>query len=102
MTKFTVISGKASEQLAKKIAAKLKAKFLKSELKIFPDGERKITISSKLPKSKIVVVQSTYPLVDSNLIQALSLVSKANRRTKANHHHASGDDKILGDARSGS
>ena len=79
MTKFTVISGKASEGLAKKIAAKLKAKFLKSELKIFPDGESKITISNKPKKSRIVVVQSTSPPVDSNLIQVLSLISKAKQ-----------------------
>jgi ribose-phosphate pyrophosphokinase len=73
-----VIGGKASEDLAKKIATKLKATYLKSELRIFSDGESKITISGK-PKGKVVVVQSTYPPVDSNLIQALSLVSKARK-----------------------
>jgi len=78
LSNYTVIGGKASEDLAKKIAKKLKAKYLKSELRIFPDGESKITISGK-PRGKIVVVQSTYPPVDSNLIQALSLVSKAKK-----------------------
>ena len=78
LASYTVIGGKASEDLAKKIAKKLKASYLKSELRIFPDGESKITISGK-PKGKIVVVQSTYPPVDSNLIQALSLVSKAKK-----------------------
>src|SRR6476660_5578 len=78
LTNFTVIGGKASEDLAKKIAKKLKAKYLKSELRIFPDGESKITISGK-PNGKVVIVQSTYPPVDSNLIQALSLVSKAKK-----------------------
>ncbi|MEX0657198.1 MAG: ribose-phosphate diphosphokinase, partial [Nitrosopumilaceae archaeon] len=53
-----------------------KAKYLRSELKVFPDGECKITIYGK-PKGRIIVVQSTYPPVDSNLIQALALVSKA-------------------------
>ncbi|MDH3278515.1 MAG: ribose-phosphate diphosphokinase, partial [Nitrosopumilus sp.] len=56
---------------------KLKANFVNSELKVFPDGESKITLRGKLSKSKTVVVQSIYPPVDSNLIQALSLVSKA-------------------------
>ena len=79
MTNYTVISGKASEGLAKKLANKLKAKFVKSELRVFPDGESKITISSKPKKGKIIVVQSTYPPVDSNLIQALSLISKAKQ-----------------------
>ena len=79
LNNFTVISGKASEDLAKKIATKMKGKYLKSELRIFPDGESKITLTGKLKNGKIVVVQSTYPPVDSNLIQALSLVSKARK-----------------------
>ena len=79
MTKFTVIGGNASEDLAKRVAKKLKCSFVKSELRIFPDGEGKITINSKPKKSKIIVVQSTYPPVDSNLMRAFSLVSKAKQ-----------------------
>ena len=79
LSNFTVIGGKASEDLARKIASKLKGKYLKSELRIFPDGESKITVSGKPNNGKIVVVQSTYPPVDSNLIQALSLVAKAKK-----------------------
>lgn len=79
MLKFTVITGKASEDLAKGLAKKLKAKYVKTELRVFPDGESKITITSKPKKGKIIVVQSTYPPVDSNLIQALSLISKARQ-----------------------
>ena len=78
LASYTVIGAKASEDLARKIATKLGAKYIKSELRIFPDGESKITINGK-PNGKIVVVQSTYPPVDSNLIQALSLVSKAKK-----------------------
>ena len=79
MTKFTVIGGNASEDLAKRVAKKLKCSFVKSELRVFPDGEGKITINSKPKKSKIIVVQSTYPPVDSNLMRAFSLVSKAKQ-----------------------
>ena len=79
MTKYTVIGGKASEALAKNLAKKLKANYLRSDLKAFPDGESKITLSAKPKKSKIVVVQSTYPPVDSNLLQALSLIFKAKQ-----------------------
>ena len=79
LSNFTVIGGKASEDLAKKIAVKLKGKYIKSEVRIFPDGESKITVSGKPINGKIVVVQSTYPPVDSNLIQALSLVAKARK-----------------------
>lgn len=74
-----MLGGKASESLAKKLAIKLKANYVKSELRVFPDGESKITVSSNAKKSKIIVVQSTYPPVDSNLIQALSLVFKARQ-----------------------
>ena len=79
LSNFTIIGGKASGDLAKKIANKLKGKYLKSELRIFPDGESKITVSGKPKNGKIIVVQSTYPPVDSNLIQALSLVAKARK-----------------------
>ncbi len=78
LVNFSVIGSKTSEELAKKIATKLKAKYIKSELRIFPDGESKLAINGK-PNGKIIVVQSTYPPVDSNLIQALALVSKAKK-----------------------
>jgi len=78
LANYTVIGAKASEDLARKVATKLRAKYIKSELRIFPDGESKITISGK-PAGKIIVIQSTYPPVDSNLIQALALVSKAKK-----------------------
>ena len=81
LSTFTVIGGKASDDLAKKIANKLKGKHIKSELRIFPDGESKITIIGKPKNDKVVVVQSTYPPVDSNLMQALSLVSKARKHS---------------------
>ena len=77
LTKYTVIGGNASEALAKNLAKNLKASYIKTQLKIFPDGESKITISSKPKKNKIIVVQSTYPPVDSNLFHVLSLISKA-------------------------
>src|SRR5207249_392346 len=69
---------KASENLAKKIANILKAKYIGAELRIFPDGESKITLKDK-PRGRIVVVQSVYPPVDSNLIRALALVSQARK-----------------------
>src|SRR5436309_1594629 len=78
LANFTVIGGKASEDLARKVAAKFKAKYIKSELRIFPDGESKITLKDK-PKGRIIVVHSVYPPVDSNLIRALALVSQARK-----------------------
>ena len=79
MTKFAVIGGNGSTDLAKKIAKRLNANFVKFELRVFPDGESKITFLSKPKEKKIVIVQSTNPPVDSNLIQILSLISKAKQ-----------------------
>ena len=78
---INVIAGNSSEDLAKKISKKLNANLIKSELKIFPDGENKITLKGNFSKCKTIVVQSIYPPVDSNLIQALSLISKAKENS---------------------
>lgn len=77
MSRLSVISGKSSEDLARKLSRKIKANLVKSEVRVFVDGESKITLSGKLSKRKSIVVQSIYPPVDTNLIQALSLISKA-------------------------
>jgi len=79
MVKFTIVSGNASTELAKRIAIKLKSPYIKTEKKVFPDGESKITIKQIPKKSIVVVVQSTYPPVDSNLLELLSIVSKIQK-----------------------
>ena len=79
MTKFTVVGGDASSDLAKRIARKLKSPYIKTEKKIFPDGESKITINQIPKKSIVIVVQSTNPPVDSNLLELLSIVSKVQK-----------------------
>jgi len=65
LSKISVISGKSSEELAKRLSKKLKANLVKSEVRIFPDGESKITLSGNLSKRKSIVVQSIYPPVDT-------------------------------------
>ncbi|WP_428325146.1 ribose-phosphate diphosphokinase [Nitrosopumilus sp.] len=77
MSKLSVICGKASEDLGKKLAGKTKANLVKSDVRVFPDGESKITLKGTISKRKSIVVQSIYPHVDTNLVQALSLISKA-------------------------
>ena len=72
-----MIAGKSSEDVARKLSRKIKANFVKSQVRIFADGESKITLSGNISKRKSIVVQSIYPPVDTNLIQALSLISKA-------------------------
>jgi ribose-phosphate pyrophosphokinase len=75
--KFIVIGSPNSQDLAKKVCKKLDGKFLQTKLKIFPDGENKITISGKITKRTIVVVSSSGPPVDSNLVHTFSLIAKA-------------------------
>ena len=79
MVKFAVIAGNASRDLAKRIARRLKAPYIEAQTKIFPDGESKITFSSIPKKSIILVVQSTYPPVDTNLLQTLAIISQARK-----------------------
>ena len=81
MSELSVISGKSSESLAKELSKQIKANFVKSEIKIFPDGESKITLVGKISKKKSIVVQSIYPPVDTNLVQALSLITKAKENS---------------------
>ncbi len=76
LANFTVIGGPASQTLAKNLAGRLGASYIKSSVRVFPDGESKVTIGGN-PTGKTIVVQSTHPPVDSNFIQALSLISKA-------------------------
>ncbi|MDE1862565.1 MAG: ribose-phosphate pyrophosphokinase [Thaumarchaeota archaeon] len=78
MAGFTVIGGPSSEQLARRVASRLGSRYVGCDLRVFPDGESKITLKGK-PSGRIVVVQSVYPPVDSNLVRALALVSQARK-----------------------
>ena len=79
MVKFVVVAGSASKDLAKRIARRLKAPYIEAKTRVFPDGESKIAFG-RIPKNSIVlVVQSTYPPVDTNLLQALSIISQVRK-----------------------
>ena len=77
LVKFAVIAGSASQDLGKRIARRLKAPYVEAKTRVFPDGESKITFGRIQKNSIILVVQSTYPPVDTNLLQALSIISQA-------------------------
>ena len=53
MVKFSVIGGDSSADLAKRIARRLKAVYVKTENREFPDGESKITIERNRVSRKI-------------------------------------------------
>jgi len=79
LVKFAVIARSASKDLGKRIARRLKAPYVEAKTRVFPDGESKITFG-RIPKNSIVlVVQSTYPPVDTNLLQALSIISQVRK-----------------------
>ena len=79
MVKFAVIAGSASKDLGKRIARRLKAPYVEAKTRVFPDGESKIIFGSIPKNSTVLVVQSTYPPVDTNLLQALSIISQARK-----------------------
>ena len=81
MNKISIIAGNSSEDLAKKLSKKLKANFVKSEIKTFPDGESKITLHGNLSETKTIVVHSIHPPVDTNLVHVLSLIAKAKEES---------------------
>ena len=79
LVKFAVVAGSASKDLGKRIARRLKAPYVEAKTRVFPDGESKITFG-RIPKNSVIlVVQSTYPPVDTNLLQILSIISQARK-----------------------
>ena len=73
------MGGNTSKDLARRIARRLKAKYVAIDARTFPDGESKITFRQNLKKSVILVVQSTHPPVDTNLLQILSIISEVKK-----------------------
>ena len=79
---YTVIGGPASADLAKKIAKRLDAKYIQSEVRVFADGESKISIPQR-PSDTAIIVNSTHPPVDSNFIQTFSLIAQARKHANS-------------------
>jgi len=77
--KLCVLAGPASKDLAKSVAKILHAELIDVELKTFPDGESKVRINGELDGKFAVIVQSTYPPVDTHLMQMLFIVNKAKK-----------------------
>ena len=82
MENYYVVANPSSENLAKNITKKLHAKYLKTQMRIFPDGESKLTICGSVKKGTIIVVSSTGPPVDSNILRTLSLISKSREMSQ--------------------
>jgi len=69
MTEKLVFAGPASEDLGRKLAEKLGLSMLKAEFKVFPDGESRFSSEERVAGKSVLLVQSTYPPVDTHLFQ---------------------------------
>ncbi len=71
MAERLVLPGPASEDLGKSIAAKMGLRVVKSEFRVFSDGESKFTLGESVAGKSVFLVQSTYPPVDQHMFQLL-------------------------------
>ena len=74
-----VVPGPASTSLGEEIAKLLSAKVVDIEHKTFPDGESYIRLTDSVRGEKVVVVQSTGPDQNKNLMELFLLVDTAYR-----------------------
>lgn len=72
-----VIPGPASVELGKEIAEQLKAEAVSVESKRFPDGESYIRFDDNMENESVVIVQTTSPPQNENLIQLLLMADTA-------------------------
>ena len=78
----TTVLAASQTGLAHNLAEILGADLITGHIRTFPDGESKVTLSGE-PAGRCVVVQSTHPPVDINLLRALLLVSEAAGRAQS-------------------
>ena len=72
-----VVPGPASQSLGKKIAESLNAKTVDVNLKAFPDGEYSLRFKGDLNGEEVVLVQTTGPPQDTNIMQLLLMLDAA-------------------------
>lgn len=72
-----LVAGSASQLLAAKIARVLGVNIVPVSSKFFPDGELYIRFLSSLKGHKVIIVQSTPPPQNSNLLELFFLISAA-------------------------
>jgi ribose-phosphate pyrophosphokinase len=72
-----VVPGPASQSLGQKVAENLNAQIVSVNLKNFPDGEYCLRFEGELKGEEVVVVQSTGPPQDMNIMQLLLMLDAA-------------------------
>ncbi|MHA1381049.1 MAG: ribose-phosphate diphosphokinase [Candidatus Helarchaeota archaeon] len=69
-----VLPGPASQILGIKIANLTSANIVQVNFKFFPDGENYIKIEKSLKNEDVIIVQSTYPPQNTNLLELLMIL----------------------------
>ena len=72
-----LVPGPASQSLGQKVAEILNAQIVSVNLKTFPDGEYCLRFEGDLKDEEVVVVQSTGPPQDTNIMQLLLMLDTA-------------------------
>ena len=72
-----IVPGPASQKLGRKIAELLKQKIVSIEFKRFPDGESYIRFDGEVENEDVVIVQTTSPPQNENLVQLLLMADTA-------------------------
>lgn len=76
---MVIVPGPASTDLGLKVADLLNSEVIHVDFKVFPDGESYIRFKGNVKDSDVVVVQTTSPPQDSNLIRLLLIINTAKR-----------------------
>ncbi len=72
-----VIPGPASTELGRRIAELLQAKIAPVEFKRFPDGESRIRFEDSIENEEVLIVQTTGPPQNENLVHLLLMADNA-------------------------
>jgi len=75
-----VVGGRASQKLSWEIARELNCRFSQPEVKSFPDGELYVRIPDDLSGEEVIVVQSTPPPQNENLMELFLLLEAASEQ----------------------
>ncbi|MDG6929025.1 MAG: ribose-phosphate pyrophosphokinase [Nitrososphaerota archaeon] len=76
MDDLCVVGGPASQSLSLNIATELRARVLKVESKVFPDGESYVRVPDEFVPKYTVLVQSTHPPQDRHIMQLCFLAQR--------------------------
>lgn len=74
-----ILSGKAHQELAEKIAAQLGTELADVNVTSFPDGESFVQINENIRGEDVYIIQPTCPATNHNLMEMLIMVDAAKR-----------------------